>query len=79
MTFDGKRDRTVRGGAIGHPRGIRTGFGAPDRGPARALRLDVRTPPAELVATGAALAAHPDAGVARAGTVPPVPAPHGRR
>ncbi|MFI1303594.1 hypothetical protein [Streptomyces sioyaensis] len=79
MTFDGKRDRTVRGGAIGRPRGVRTGFGAPDRGSARALRPDVRTPPAELVATGAALAAHLDAGVAHAGTVPPVPAPRGRR
>ncbi|MFI9078083.1 hypothetical protein ACIGW8_16605 [Streptomyces sioyaensis] len=79
MKIDGKPDRTVRGRADGHPRGVRTGFGAPDRGPARAVRLDIRTPPGELVATGEALAAHPAVGFTRAVTVPPVPTPRARR
>ncbi|SOE12374.1 hypothetical protein SAMN06272775_3370 [Streptomyces sp. 2323.1] len=79
VKIDGKPDRTVRGGAIGHLRGVRTGFGAPERGPARALRLDIRTPPAELVATGEALAAHPAVAFARAVTVPSTPTPRARR
>ncbi|MFI1157294.1 hypothetical protein [Streptomyces sioyaensis] len=78
VKIDGKPDRTVRGGAIGHPRGVRTGFGAPARQLVRGLRFDCRTPPAELVATGEALAAHPAVAFARAVTVPPAPTPRAR-